>query len=140
MGNVLFNETGGSIRPIYGSMFYATAEYADQFELITVSVFESMLEAGLTSLQEIVQAQVGDKTIVGSLSPAFEAFRAATNEGKDFKIALENFKYAADKDMLSARDMAAKFGRSSRLGERSRDVLDAGAVFCNIILQALQMK
>ncbi len=33
--------------------------------------------------------------------------------------------------------MTAKFGRSSRLGERSRGVLDAGATSCCIILTAM---
>ncbi len=32
--------------------------------------------------------------------------------------------------------MIAKFGRASRLGERSRGVLDAGAVSCCILLQS----
>jgi phosphoenolpyruvate---glycerone phosphotransferase subunit DhaL len=137
LGDVLFNEIGGSMGPIYGSIFSAMAEYADQFEFITASVFEGMLDAGLTSLHEIVQAQVGDKTLVDTLSPALDAFRAATNAGKDFKTALADFKQAAEKGMLSTRDLIARFGRSSRLGERSRGVLDAGAVSCNIILQAM---
>jgi len=37
--------------------------------------------------------------------------------------------------MESTRDMVAKVGRASRLGERSRGVLDAGAVSMNLILQ-----
>ena len=32
--------------------------------------------------------------------------------------------------MKSTKDMVAKVGRASRLGERSRGVLDAGAVSC----------
>ena len=36
----------------------------------------------------------------------------------------------------STKDMIAKFGRASRLGERSRGVLDAGAVSCCILLQS----
>ena len=42
---------------------------------------------------------------------------------------------AAGRD--STKDMVAKFGRSSRLGERSRGVLDAGATSCCIILTAM---
>jgi dihydroxyacetone kinase len=33
--------------------------------------------------------------------------------------------------------MVAKVGRSSRLGERSRGVIDAGAASCCLILQTL---
>ena len=44
---------------------------------------------------------------------------------------------AAAKGRDSTKDMVAKFGRSSRLGERSRGVLDAGATSCCLILTAM---
>ena len=46
-------------------------------------------------------------------------------------------KAAAETGRDSTKDMVAKFGRSSRLGERSRGVLDAGATSCCIILCAM---
>ena len=46
-------------------------------------------------------------------------------------------KTAAECGRDSTKDMVAKFGRSSRLGERSRGVLDAGAASCCILLQAM---
>ena len=61
----------------------------------------------------------------------------AASAGLDFTDALENMKAAAKKGMESTKDMVAKFGRSSRLGERSRGVLDAGSVSCCIILTAM---
>ena len=44
---------------------------------------------------------------------------------------------AAEAGKESTRDLAAKYGRSARLGERSRGVLDAGAASCCIILKAM---
>jgi dihydroxyacetone kinase len=46
-------------------------------------------------------------------------------------------KAAAEAGWLSTKDLAAKIGRASRLGERSRGVLDAGATSCNLLLAAL---
>ena len=46
-------------------------------------------------------------------------------------------KEAARTGRDSTKDMVAKFGRSSRLGERSRGVLDAGATSCCVILEAM---
>lgn len=46
-------------------------------------------------------------------------------------------KHAAIQGRNSTKDMVAKFGRSSRLGERSRGVLDAGATSCCILLCAM---
>ena len=46
-------------------------------------------------------------------------------------------KEAAEQGKESTKDMVAKFGRSSRLGERSRGVLDAGATSCCILLSSM---
>jgi phosphoenolpyruvate---glycerone phosphotransferase subunit DhaL len=137
LGSVLFNEIGGSMGPIYGMVFMEMAESADQEKTITAEIFARMLDAALAGLGDIVQAQVGDKTLIDTLVPARDAFHTALADGKEFKDALLDFKQAAENGMLSTRVMIAKFGRSSRLGERSRGVLDAGAVSCNIILQAM---
>jgi dihydroxyacetone kinase len=44
---------------------------------------------------------------------------------------------AAERGRDATRDMIARVGRASRLGERSRGVLDAGATSCCLILQTL---
>jgi dihydroxyacetone kinase-like protein len=43
-------------------------------------------------------------------------------------------KTAAEEGRDSTEDMVAKLGRSSRLGERSRGVIDAGAASCALLL------
>ena len=63
--------------------------------------------------------------------------KKAGERGQDFKEALEEMKKAAAAGRDSTKDMVAKYGRSSRLGERSRGVLDAGATSCCIILTAM---
>ena len=55
----------------------------------------------------------------------------------DFFTALEAMKAAAEAGKDSTVDMVAKLGRASRLGERSRGVLDAGATSCWLILGAM---
>ncbi|MEA5003683.1 MAG: DAK2 domain-containing protein, partial [Christensenella sp.] len=37
----------------------------------------------------------------------------------------------------STKDLVAKFGRASRLGERSRGVLDAGSVSCALLIESM---
>lgn len=137
LGDILFSKIGGSMGPIYGTIFMDSAEAAMDLEEITVVDLANMLETGLEGLQEIVEAQVGDKTLVDTLAPAVEALQKAAAEELDFADALENMKTAAKKGMESTKDLVAKFGRSSRLGERSRGVLDAGSVSCHIILKAM---
>lgn len=137
LGNILFSQIGGSMGPIYGTIFMDAGDSAMDLEEITVQDLEDMLSEGLAGLKEIVDAEVGDKTLVDTLSPAVDALKSAGKSGSDLLPALEEMKAAAQKGMESTKDLIAKFGRSSRLGERSRGVLDAGAVSCCIILQAM---
>ena len=137
LGMVLLNEIGGSMGPIYGTIFMEMAEAAEDEEEITLEKFAEMLEAGLEGLYGIIDARPGDKTIVDTLFPCKEYIRKAADEGADFAAALDGMKEVAEKGMLSTKDMVAKYGRSARLGERSRGVQDAGATSCCIILQAM---
>jgi dihydroxyacetone kinase-like protein len=137
LGNLLFSQIGGSMGPIYGTVFMSMAETGQNLDVIDAAGLAAMLEAGLTGLQEIVEAKVGDKTLVDTLVPANNALQEAAKAGKSFADALADMKAAAEKGRDSTKDLAAKFGRSSRLGERSRGVLDAGAVSCCIILSAI---
>lgn len=137
LGMILLNEIGGSMGPIYGTIFMDMAEAGEDLEYIGLSEFCDMLDAGLKGLQEIVEAQVGDKTLVDTLSPAVESMKDSVRAGKEYKAALDDMCAAAAAGKDSTKDMVAKFGRSSRLGERSRGVLDAGAVSCCILLCAM---
>ncbi len=137
LGNILFSEIGGSMGPIYGTIFMDTAEAGEDFDEITVESLGTMLAAGLEGLQGIVDAKVGDKTLVDTLSPAVDSLKASAEAGETLETALVKMKAAAEAGKDSTKDMIAKFGRSSRLGERSRGVLDAGATSCCIILTAM---
>ncbi|MDR2480456.1 MAG: dihydroxyacetone kinase subunit L [Treponema sp.] len=137
LGNLLFSQIGGSMGPIYGTIFMSMAGAGQQYDTIDTAAFAAMLDAGLTALRDVVEARVGDKTLVDTLTPANEVMQNAAKEGKSLVDALKEMKAAAEAGRDSTKDLAAKFGRSSRLGERSRGVLDAGAVSCCVILGAM---
>ncbi len=80
---------------------------------------------------------MGDKTLLDTLIPAVNAFDAALAETRDFKAALSAMSEAAQKGWEATKDMVAKVGRASRLGERSRGVHDAGATSCCLLLTTL---
>lgn len=137
LGNVLLTEIGGSMGPIYGTIFIEMAEKAKDVEEIDSLLFADMLDSAIIGLEDIIEAKVGDKTIMDSLCPARDAFLQAVKSGESFLSALEKLKQAAEEGKESTKNFVAKFGRSSRLGERSRGVLDAGAVSCSIILLSM---
>ena len=137
LGNVLLTKIGGSMGPIYGTLLMGMSDAEDDEDEITLDLLAKMFEQGLSDLQEIVDAKVGDKTLVDTLAPATESLKKSAAEGKDFKEALEDMKAAAAAGRDSTINLKANFGRAARLGERSRGVLDAGATSCCIIITAM---
>lgn len=137
LGLILLNEIGGSMGPIYGTILLDAADAGANKNEIGVADLAEILEEGLNGLYEIVKAKVGDKTLVDTLVPAVDSLKKSAAAGEDFKAALSKMKEAAAAGRDSTKDLAAKFGRSARLGERSRGVLDAGSVSCCIILSAM---
>lgn len=137
LGMILLNEIGGSMGPIYGTVFMEMAEKGKNLDFVGAIQLGDMLAAGLEGLSDIVEARVGDKTLVDTLAPCVNAMETDAKLGVPFEKALCNMKKAAETGRDSTKDMIAKFGRSSRLGERSRGVLDAGAVSCCVILCAM---
>lgn len=138
LGMVLLNEIGGSMGPIYGTVFMEMADAAEEAEDITLEIFGKMLSAGLDGLYDIVDARPGDKTLIDTLNPCVEYIKnAAADHHKDYSTALDEMAEYAEQGKESTRDMVAMYGRASRLGERSKGVLDAGAVSCCIILKAM---
>lgn len=137
LGIILFNEIGGSMGPIYGSIFMSMADAGENMTEISLEDLASILAKGLEDLRDIVEAQVGDKTLVDTLSPAVDSLKASAAAGDGYADALDKMKAAAKTGRDSTKNLVAKFGRSSRLGERSRGVLDAGATSCCIILTTM---
>ncbi|WP_324739830.1 dihydroxyacetone kinase subunit DhaL [Pseudomonas veronii] len=133
----LMEGIGGSMGPLYGSLFIGMADEVRGCEDIDAATFAHLLRGGLTSLQDITEAGVGDKCLMDTLIPAVEAFERAHAQRAPFGDALDAMKTAASQGRDSTKDLVAKIGRASRLGERSLGVLDAGAVSCCLILTRL---
>lgn len=137
LGEVLLNEVGGSMGPLYGTFFLEMAQASSGQQTIDEHVFSGMLNSALIGIREMGQAEVGDKTLMDTLVPATAAFDSAIAEEQDLGSALGAMKSAAERGRDSTKDLVARKGRASRLGERSRGVLDAGATSCCLILSTL---
>ena len=137
LSDALMEGIGGSMGPLYGSLFMGMADEIRDLDEIDATAFGRMLREGLVSLQDVSDANVGDKCLLDTLVPAVEAFESAVADGDSFQQALNRMTAAAEQGKESTRDMVAKIGRASRLGERSRGVLDAGATSCYLLLRQL---
>ena len=111
------------------------AQALDGRDVIDTAAVAAMLAAGLAGVQAMGNARVGDKTMIDTLAPAVAAFE--THSDKGLAEALARMVAAAETGRDSTIGLVARLGRASRLGERSRGMLDAGAVSCCLILTAL---
>ncbi len=137
IGDTLMIRIGGAMGPLYGSFFSEMGDACEGLERIDAASFGRMLDAGREAVEDIGEAQVGDKTLLDTLVPAMEAYHASIAAGDSFADALAALSKAAESGKDSTRDLVAKVGRASRLGERSRGVLDAGATSCWLLLAAM---
>lgn len=134
---VLMNEIGGSMGPLYGMFFRAMSRVCKGKENVDAAVFGEMLTLARDKVLDISGAKPGDKTLLDCLVPAQQAYQEALDGNEPFATCLAKMSEAAEVGRDTTKDMVAKVGRSSRLGERSRGVLDAGATSCCLILQTL---
>jgi len=137
LGKILMMKIGGSMGPLYGKFFLSMGKALEGAEGVGRDEFGQALRASLDSIHAISPAQVGDKTLMDVLIPADEAYAKAEADGASFCEALSAMDAAALKGRDSTVDMVAKLGRSSRLGERSRGVMDAGSASCYLILHTM---
>ncbi|MFC2081506.1 dihydroxyacetone kinase subunit DhaL [Bacteroidota bacterium] len=134
LAKVLMMRIGGSMGPLYGKTFKAMGKTFSGHEEIDAALFNEALTGARESMGVLSPAKVGDKTLVDALYPAIDAFDRSLKSGADFKASLEALKKAAEQGRDATKDMVAKLGRSSRLGERSKGVIDAGAASCALLL------
>lgn len=137
LGKILLLKIGGSMGPLYGKLFIAFGKSFETKDHISAEDFLIGLKDALGAIRTVSQAETGDKTLMDVLVPAVGAFEHAFNEKLSFSMALDAMSIAALEGRNSTVDMVAKIGRSSRLGERSKGVMDAGAASCFLILNTM---
>jgi dihydroxyacetone kinase-like protein len=137
VGMVVLNSVGGAMGALYGTFFLKLSQESAGKRELNLSDLVRMLRTGEKGILDIGKAGPGDKTLIDTLSPAVRAIEAAEKEGKPLPQALAEFEAAAKQGMTSTRDMLAKIGRASRLGERTIGHQDAGATSCYFILRSL---
>ena len=137
VGMVVLNSVGAAMGALYGTFFLKLSQVSAGKDEVNLSDLVAMFQTGEQGILDIGKANLGDKTLIDTLSPAVRAIEAAEKDGKTLAGALADFEQAAKRGMESTKDMLAKMGRASRLGERTVGHQDAGATSCYFILRSL---
>ncbi|WP_298180853.1 dihydroxyacetone kinase subunit DhaL [Saccharomonospora sp.] len=130
----LISKVGGAAGPLYGTAFLRAATAVGQAAELDASTVAAELNAGLDGVVARGKAEVGDATMVDALKPAVEAARAAKDDG--VAAVLSAGADAADEGATSTKQLVARKGRASYLGQRSVGHLDPGARSTALLLRA----
>lgn len=94
------------------------------------------MRAGVEGILARGKAEPGDKTMYDAWAPALEAFDSAVGSGSDLAGALGAAAEAAATGRDATKDLVARKGRASYLGERSRGHIDPGATSTTMLLES----
>ena len=136
VGMSLVSNVGGASGPLYGTFFLRMAAAMAGVEEAEASEVGAGLRAGVEGILARGKAEVGDKTMYDAWSPALEAFDAAVGDGADLASALAAAVEAAGTGRDGTKDLVARKGRASYLGERSRGHIDPGASSSTMLLES----
>ena len=140
VSEVLLDEIGGSMGPLYGSFFEGLSDASKGVFDLDLNTLIKMLTSGYENITEISTAKLNDKTLLDVLIPVIDDLKKSQAAEVDFKTALESMLVAIDKNLELSKNLVAKIGRASRFQERTVGYQDAGAMSCAIILKALAQK
>ena len=94
LSETLMDDIGGSMGPLYG-VFFEEISLSINKEDISAESFAEILNNSIKAIKDIGNAKPGDKTLLDSLVPAYEAFENAHINGNNFYDSLDEMKKGA---------------------------------------------
>ncbi|MDR0447166.1 MAG: dihydroxyacetone kinase subunit L [Treponema sp.] len=133
----LISNVGGASGPLYGSLFLKAAGLAKGLTEIDLAGFVPIFKEGILGVQARGKAELGDKTMIDVLLPALESLEKDSAAGLSGKEAFANAEKIAASCMEKTKDILAKKGRASYLGERSIGHIDPGATSSYLMISII---
>ena len=134
VSSALISKVGGAAGPLYGTAFLRASSALGDEEEVSAEDAAEAIEAALGGIKQRGKAEPEDKTIVDALEPAAEAAKNATDGSvaEVFRAAAK----AAGEGVEATKDLVARKGRASYLGERAVGYQDPGATSTYLLLDA----
>ncbi len=136
-GMALVSNVGGASGPLYGTAFMKAAIIANGKAEIDINDFAKMLKEALEGIKMRGKGQAEDKTMIDAIEPALNSINEGIEKGLEVKEILKAAKEAAYRGVEHTKEIIAKKGRASYVGERSIGHQDAGATSSAIMLETI---
>ncbi|MCT4563200.1 MAG: dihydroxyacetone kinase subunit DhaL [Maledivibacter sp.] len=128
IGMLIMSTVGGSSGVLYGSAYIGASKIIGDKEYLDIKLLCDVLEEELSAIMKRGNAEPGFKTMIDSLAPAVNRFKAALKSNGDESTALQELKQGAIDGMNSTKDMEAVRGRAFYQANKGVGHLDPGAV------------
>ncbi len=137
-GMTLLSTVGGASGPLYGTAYMEAGKVLMGKETISANDLRLALEAAIAGIQKRGKAEKGEKTMLDSLIPAYDAFCEKNDAGSSIGDALDAACAAANEGIEFTKTIAATKGRASYLGDRSIGHQDPGATSLTFTLETIR--
>ena len=140
IGKIMMAVIGGSSGVLYGSAYLHASKVMKDKEAIHKEELFEILNAMLNAIMERGQAKPGFKTMIDSLHPAVEAYKAALEEGASVEELCKRVAAAAEKGAEETRNMESIKGRATYQSNKGMGHFDPGAVTMALQIKVLMNK
>ena len=137
MAMTLISTVGGASGPLYGTAFLKASGVLSGKEVIDENDIIKVYEAVIEGIKHRGHAELGHKTMLDAIIPAYEAFKNSIENGKDVIESCTQAQSAAKVGMEGTKEFKAIKGRASFLGDRSIGHQDPGATSSYIIIKTI---
>ncbi|MFV0359329.1 dihydroxyacetone kinase subunit DhaL [Tropicimonas sp.] len=138
IATTFLNAVGASTGPLYASAFLAAGVSAAGRDGLDAAALVAFFEAAARGIEQRGGAVRGDKTMLDACWPGIDAARLALDEGADVAGCLRAAARGALHGMKATANIAARKGRTARLGERSFGHIDPGSASSYLMIEAFR--
>ncbi len=138
LGMNLITSAGGTIGVLFGVGIYAAGKAVAGTSQLQAADVVKMGNAAVEAIERRGKAQPGDKTFLDALAPAVTSFSDGITNGVSADKALNGAVKAAREGAEATKNMVARKGRASYLGDRSLGHVDPGAKALALALECTE--
>ncbi len=136
VATTLISTVGGASGPLFGTAYLKAAGAVAGAPALDGAAVVAMLSAARDGIVLRGKAEVGDKTMIDSWTPAVNAATAALSAGSSEAEILDAAATAAEAGAVATEPLVARKGRASYLGERAIGHRDPGSQSTALLLRA----
>ncbi len=119
---------------LIGTGFMRGGKALKGIQEIDLPTYTTFWKHFVEGIMERGKSKVGEKTIVDSLYPSYEALQKATDANLPLVDGAKASSIAAKEGMELTKTMVAQHGRAAYYQEKSRTAQDAGATFASLLI------